>query len=57
VAAWRDVEIKRALVEGVSRDGRKLNPPMVDFAQYYKTMTDDDINAIIAWMRSLPPVE
>lgn len=57
VAAWSDVEIKRALVEGVSRDGRKLNPPMVDFAQYYKTMTDDDINAMIAWMRSLPPVE
>jgi hypothetical protein len=57
MGAWSDVEIKRALVEGVSRDGRKLSPPMVDFAQYYKTMTDDDINAMIAWMRSLPPVE
>jgi hypothetical protein len=57
VTAWSDVEIRRALVEGVSRDGRKLNPPMVDFAQYYKTMTDDDINAMIASMRSLPPIE
>jgi mono/diheme cytochrome c family protein len=57
VAAWSDAEIKRALTEGVSRDGRKLSPPMVDFAQYYRTLTDADINAIIAWMRSLPPVE
>jgi len=57
VASWTNAEIKRALTEGVSRDGRKLNAPMVDFAQYYKTMTDDDINAMIAYMRSLPPVD
>jgi mono/diheme cytochrome c family protein len=57
VASWSDAEIKRALTEGVSRDGRKLSAPMVDFAQYYRTMTDADINTIIAWMRSLPPVE
>ena len=57
VASWTPAEFKRALTEGVSRDGRKLNAPMVDFAQYYKTMTDDDINAIFAYMRSLKPVE
>jgi mono/diheme cytochrome c family protein len=57
VAAWSDAEIKRALVDGVSKDGRKLNAPMVDFAQYYKTMTDADIGALIAWMRSLKPVD
>ena len=57
VASWTNAEIKRALTEGISRDGRKLNAPMVDFAQFYKTMTDDDINAIIAYMRSLKPVE
>jgi mono/diheme cytochrome c family protein len=57
VASWTVAEFKRALTEGVSRDGRKLNPPMVDFAQYYKTITDDDINAMFAYMKSLKPVD
>jgi mono/diheme cytochrome c family protein len=57
VASWTLAEFKRALTEGVSKDGRKLNPPMVDFAQYYKTMTDDDIGAIFAYMKSLKPVD
>jgi mono/diheme cytochrome c family protein len=57
VASWTLAEFKRALQEGVSKDGRKLNPPMVDFAQYYKTMTDDDIGAIFAYMKSLKPVD
>jgi mono/diheme cytochrome c family protein len=57
VASWTLAEFKRALTEGVSKDGRKLNPPMVDFAQFYKTMTDDDIGAIFAYMKSLKPVD
>jgi mono/diheme cytochrome c family protein len=57
VASWTVAEFKRALTEGVSRDGRKLNPPMVDFAQYYKTITDDDINAMFAYMKTLKPVD
>jgi mono/diheme cytochrome c family protein len=57
VASWTLAEFKRALTEGVSKDGRKLNPPMVDFAQYYKTMSDDDIGAIFAYMKSLKPVD
>jgi len=57
VASWSLAEFKRALTEGVSKDGRKLNPPMVDFAQYYKLMTDDDIAAIFAYLKSLKPVE
>jgi len=57
VASWTLAEFKRALSEGVSRDGRKLNPPMVDFAQYYKTMKDEDISDIFAYLKSLKPVE
>ena len=57
VASWTLAEFKRALQEGISKDGRKLNPPMVDFAQYYKIMTDDDIGAMFAYMKTLPPVE
>jgi mono/diheme cytochrome c family protein len=57
VASWTFAEFKRALTEGVSRDGRKLNPPMADFAQYYKIVTDDDLNAIFAYMKTLKPVD
>jgi hypothetical protein len=45
------------LTSGNSRDGRKLNAPMVEFAPYYRQMTDADLGALIAWMRSLPPLE
>ena len=57
VASWTFDEFKRALTEGVSRDGRKLSPPMVDFAQYYKTITNDDLNAMFAYMKSLKAVD
>jgi len=56
--AWTDAEIKRALTEGISKDGRKLKPPMLDYvAVYYKTWTDADMNALIAWIRTILPIE
>jgi mono/diheme cytochrome c family protein len=57
VGGWTDAEIKAMLVSGKSRDGRELKPPMVEFAPFYATMTDADLSAIVAWMRSLPPIE
>ena len=53
IGAWTDVEIKRAITNGISRNGRKLEPPM-GFA-YYNRMTDSDLNAIVAYLRTLPP--
>lgn len=50
---WSDDEIRRALVEGVSRDGRKLKPPM-SYASYAK-MTRQDQDAIVTFIRTLPP--
>jgi mono/diheme cytochrome c family protein len=52
---WSDAEIKRAITEGISRNGRKLQPPM-DFTSY-RGMTDDDLNAIVAYLRTVPPLE
>jgi mono/diheme cytochrome c family protein len=50
---WSDEEIKRAIVDGVSRDGRQLLPFMgFDF---YKNITDEDLDMIVAYMRTLPP--
>ena len=52
---WSDAEIKRGITQGVSRDGRKLLPPM-DFKSY-SGMTDADLNAIVAYLRTVPPLE
>lgn len=49
---WSDVEIARAVREGLSKDGRRLMPPMG--YGYYAHMTDADMAAIIAYLRSLP---
>ena len=56
IGAWSDAEIKRALVEGVGRDGRPFKPPMARHI-YFKRMTEQDIGALIAWVRSIPPLE
>ena len=45
--------IKRAITQGIGKDGRKLKPPM-DYAAYAK-MTDQDLDALVTWVRSLPP--
>jgi mono/diheme cytochrome c family protein len=51
---WSDAEIRRALTQGISRDGRKLKPPM-GFAAYART-TSLDQDALIAFLRTLPAV-
>jgi hypothetical protein len=52
IGDWTDVEIKRAITQGVDKDGNKLKPPM-GFT-YYAHMTDADLDAVIAWVRTLP---
>jgi mono/diheme cytochrome c family protein len=56
IGAWTDAEIKRALTHGVARDGRAFKPPMARQI-YFSKMTDDDLNAIVAWVRTIPPLE
>jgi len=56
LGAWTDTEIKRALTHGVSRDGRAFKPPMAR-QNYFSRMTEEDLNAIVAWIRTLPPIE
>ena len=49
---WSDAEIKRAITHAVSRDGRKLQPPM-GYA-WYAGLRDDDLDAIVAYLRTVP---
>ena len=53
IGSWTDAEIKRAITQGIDKDGQKLHPPMG--FQYYAHMTNDDLNDLIAWLRTVPP--
>ena len=53
LGSWSDDEIKRAITQGIARDGHKLKPPMAYAA--YASMTAQDLDAIVAFLRTLPP--
>ena len=52
LGAWSDAEIKRAITQGVRKDGTKLKPPMG--YDWYARMTDRDLDAIVAYLRTVP---
>lgn len=54
IGAWSDAEIVRAIREGKGRDGRTLGPPM-PFG-LYRDLADSDVKAMVAYLRTLPPV-
>ena len=54
IGNWTDAQIKRAIAKGIRADGTKLRPPMP--FRYYATIKDDDLDAIVAYLRSLKPV-
>lgn len=55
IGSWTDAEIKRAITTGVEKDGKHLLPPM-GFG-YYAHMTNDDLDAVIAYLHTVPPKE
>ena len=55
LGGWTDDEIKRAISQGLSRDGRKLQPPMP--FSYYARLSPADLNAIVAYLRTVPPLQ
>jgi len=55
IGTWTDAEVKRAITQGIDKDGKKLNPPM-GFG-YYAHMSDLDLDDLIAWVRTVPPKE
>jgi mono/diheme cytochrome c family protein len=54
IGAWTDQEIGRAITHGVSRDGRKLKPPMA--YAFYAGLKQSDLADIIAYLRTVPPL-
>jgi mono/diheme cytochrome c family protein len=54
VGAWSEEDFRRAMHEGIGRDGARLYPAMPYPA--YTKVTRDDVSAIWAYLRSLDPV-
>lgn len=52
LAGWTDGEIVRAIREGVHQNGRSL---LIMPARIYRSMSDEDAQAIVAYLRTQPP--
>ncbi|MSQ71707.1 MAG: c-type cytochrome [Betaproteobacteria bacterium] len=50
---WSDAEIARVVREGSGKDGTPRKPPMA--FGWYQNISDEDMNALIAYLRSLKP--
>ena len=55
LGGWTDQQIHDAMVKGVSRDGSRILPVMPFEA--YSGMAQEDLKALIAYMRTLKPVK
>lgn len=54
IGRWSDADIKKGLVEGVRPDGTKLAGVMP--SSFYKILSSDDLNAVVAYLKAVPPV-
>lgn len=54
IGAWTDGEKIRAIREGIRRDGSAMFP-MMPYEKFRK-MSDEDVEALVAFLNTLPPV-
>lgn len=54
IGTWNDAELAKALREGMRPDGTLIGPPMP--ARNYRGLSDSDLGAIVAYLRTLTPV-
>ena len=53
LARYSDADLKKIITTGVRPDGSRLKPPMG--ISYYAKMADSDVDAVVAYLRSLAP--
>ena len=54
IGKWSSADIKRALLTGIRPNGTQLAPIMP--YSFYKVLTAADVEAIVAYLKSVPPV-
>lgn len=55
IGKWTDAQLARAIREGVRPDKSIIGPPMP--VEFYRTLSDADLAAIIAYLRAQPAVK
>jgi mono/diheme cytochrome c family protein len=55
VGKWTDAQLAKAIREGIRPDGSVIGPPMPII--FYRGMADEDLDAIVAYLRAQPPVK
>ncbi len=55
IGKWTDAQLAKAIREGIRPDGTVIGPPMP--IEFYRGISDDDLKAIIAYLRAQPPVK
>jgi len=54
IGRWTDAQIATAIREGKRPDGTLIGPPMP--FEFYRHISDRDVRAIVAYLRTVPPV-
>ena len=54
IGGWTDVQIARAIREGIRPDGSLIGPPMP--IGLYRGISDADVTAMVAYLRSIPAI-
>lgn len=54
LTAYSDDELKQMIAQGERPDGSRMKPPMG--YGYYANMTEEDLDAIVLYLRQLPPL-
>ncbi len=54
IGGWTDAQIAAAIRDGHRPDGSLIGPPMP--VESYRGISDRDLAALVAWLRTIPPV-
>jgi cytochrome c553 len=52
---YHPLQIKQALREGKRLDGKRMAPPMAVMLPHYAGMAEEDLDAVVAYLKSIPP--
>ena len=48
-------QVKQAMRDGKRLDGKRMAPPMAIMVPHYSGMAEDDLSAVVAYLKSVPP--
>ncbi len=57
IGGYTDDQIKLALRTGMRFDGKQMGPPMIAFVPHMAGVAEEDLDAMVVYLRSLAPVK